>query len=96
MSYVGGQASLFCVPSSPTGDTITNVEWTANAVTLHPEELDFVEIETLGNFASLEFTNLSIEYNNTEIRCEVTFQSGNRVTSNSATLLLLQGEPVKS
>ena len=92
MSHVGGKANFFCTSSSPNGDVITNVEWTANTVPLHQEQ--FVEIGLVGSLGTLLFTNLSIEYNNTRIRCVATYQSGEIVTSNTATLLLLQGEPV--
>ncbi len=40
----------------------------------------------------LEFTNLTLEYNNTQIGCRAELQDGTLQSSKDATLLLIQGE----
>ncbi len=75
---------------SISGTTITSVEWLINGTRLEDFSLTNVETQFIELFrqGSLVFSNISVEYNNTNIQCRATLSNGE---TNSATLLV-QGE----
>ncbi len=81
-------ASLF-------GTTITSVEWLINGTRL--EDLSLTNVETqfieLSKQGILVFNNISVEYNNTNIKCRANLSNGETEDSNNFTLLV-QGETI--
>lgn len=94
VSVPGGNATFICSsPSGARGNTITKVQWLVNGSLFDP--LDLLNVSTdffpfSNGFGILSFTNLPVEYNMTTIRCRAYF-GFRTLTSNNATLLLLQG-----
>ncbi len=75
--------------------TITSVQWLINGTQFEDLNLtnvgtDFNEFSRLG---ILLFSNLSVEYNNTNIQCRAVLNNGETLYSNNLTLLI-QGEIV--
>lgn len=85
----GGDANFFC---QPIAGRIISVQWIVNGSLLEHTNLENV-ISEFNDFGigSLTFTNLPLLYNMTRIRCNATLISGNKVSSNESTILLLQG-----
>ncbi len=79
--------------ASLSGTTITSVEWLKNGTQF--EDLSLTNVETgfsqLSRQGTLVFSNISVEYNNTNIQCRATLNNGETVDSNNFTLLV-QGE----
>ena len=84
----GGSATYTCITSILTNDNIESVQWLVNNTLVENLELDNVVVTGLGR---LRFTMTSEEYNNTNIRCRATFMSGSITTSETGSLLLIQG-----
>ena len=91
VSHIGGNFSFLCFSSIPSV-SITSVEWLFNGTTVDANTRD-VTVNFLDDFrvGVLSLSNTGIRFNNTEIRCVANLTSGQVVTSNTATLLLLQG-----
>ena len=95
VSYPSGAINFFCLSiSSP---TITGVEWMLNNTFLNEmEEKDMGGMTISQEFSAifggtLRFLNVSEVFNNTVIRCRATVSTGDSVTSNDVSILLLQG-----
>ncbi len=87
---------VFITGSNPTyrcGCDITSVEWLINGTQL--EDLSLTNVETefsqLTRQGTLVFSNISVEYNNTNIQCRATLSNGETLNSNIIPLLV-QGE----
>lgn len=95
ISYPGGRAAFTCasLSASEGGNVIASIEWLANSTVIDPEleHVDVSFIDVGNGLGMLQFTNLSLEYNNSNIRCRAFLKSGGVQTSNDARLLLLQG-----
>ncbi len=95
VSFPGGNVDFTCLTSPASGDMIVSVQWIVNGSLLDTLVLRGVstEFSPISNgIGLLEFTNLPLEYNTTSIRCIVSFETGLTISSNEATLLLLQGK----
>ncbi len=86
----GDNTIYYCWSSS--GTIITSVQWLINGTRL--EDLNLTNVETefsqLSRLGYLSFSDISVEYNNTNIQCRATF-NGETLNSNNSTLLV-QGE----
>ena len=94
VSYPGGPAVFDCVSFS----TMTEaVHFLVNGSLLDSLTLKNVTQEVLLNSMGelrggiLRFADLPVEYNNTHIQCRARLSTGSYVTSDVATLLLVQG-----
>lgn len=91
VSVPGGEARFTCLSQS-VRDNVVSIQWFANGTRLLEEE-ERVEMSVVSGVGILTLRNLTLDYNKTEIACSARFNSGDVLFSNSATLLLLQGEP---
>lgn len=85
----GGMAAFTCYARI---GNITAVQWRLNdtrAETFNHTNVltDFIHTQ-VGNLGSLILRHIPLEWNNTRIRCEGTFESGTELTSGTCTLLL--------
>ena len=85
ITSLGGGAVYTCAFSGVSDGFIESVQWLANDMVL--EEQVHVVITAAG---VLRFLMISVDYNNTNIRCRATLTSGN-VRTSDVSLLLLQG-----
>ncbi len=87
---LGNHPTFNCASPS---DTITSIEWYINGTPL--EDLSLTNMATefsqLSRQGILVFSNISVEYNNTNIQCRATLSNGETADSNNFTLLV-QGE----
>lgn len=90
VSVPGGEAKFTCLAQS-VRDNVFSIQWFANGTILEEEER--AEMSFASGVGILTLRNLTLDYNETEIACSARFNSGKVLFSNSATLLLLQGEP---
>ena len=85
ITTLGGSATYTCTSSGVSDDFIQSVQWLVNDVAL--EEMDNVVVTAAG---VLRFLRISVDYNNTSIRCRATLTSGS-VRVSGVSLLLIQG-----
>ena len=85
ITILGGSTIYTCSTSGVSDDFIESVQWLANDTAL--EEMKNVVITAAG---VLRFLRITVEYNNTNIRCRATLTSGS-VTTSGVSLLLIQG-----
>lgn len=89
VSFPGGNATFVC---TSTGMPIRDITWMANTTELKESFNTTIEFADIGlGVGTLMFINITINYNNTEIKCRANHLSGAVVESNIATLLVLQG-----
>ena len=92
ISHVDGNFTLFCV-SSDLSVGIISSEWLLNGTTVDSNSRGVtVEFSNDVGVGVLRLSNIATNFNNTQIRCVAVLTSGQVTTSNSATLLLLQGK----
>ena len=93
MSVLGGTAVFRCLTTIPSL-TINNVEWLANGIPLTDVMSSFrnVSVSQRNGIGTLQFADLPLEYNNTQISCNATFSTG-EVESSATTsnLKILKG-----
>ena len=85
VSIPGGSASYTCTTSVVTNEMIASVQWLVNGTIFEELQLDNVTATRV-----LMFSMISMDYNNTSIRCRATLASGSVKTSN-VSMLLIQG-----
>ena len=90
-TVVGGSASYVCITSVASNDFIVSVQWLVNGRLLEEPELDNVVVATTGE---LRFSMITLDYNNTSIRCRANLTSG-IVSISSESLLLVQGDKIQ-
>ena len=89
VSYINGSFSFFCFPIN-LNDGIASIDWFVSRTAVDSNSGD-VTVEFTGRIGALTLTNISTTFNNTHIQCEAELTSGEVITSNAATFLLLQG-----
>ena len=80
ITVLGGTATYACTISGVIDGFIESTQWLANDIAL--EEMETVAL--IGT--QLRFSMLSVEYNNTSIRCRATLTSGSVSTSEAVLL----------
>ena len=92
---IPGRSTTFtCRYRANITDPVLRIIWLINGTQLDQEDLnqrDGIESDDLHDVGHLYFNNISVEYNDTTIRCLIFFTSSNLITSNIA-ILLVQGE----
>ena len=85
----GGSATYACIINSGvSGDFIESMQWLVNDTLVEDLELDNVFVTGLKR---LRFTMITVEFNNTSIRCRANFTSGTIRISEEESMLLIQG-----
>ena len=91
ISHIDGNFSLICVSSDHSVGVISS-EWLLNDITVDSNTRDVtVNISNDFGVGVLRLSNVGVRFNNTRVLCVASLTSGQVATSNSATLLLLQG-----
>ena len=93
VSVQGGEVEFTCSPDRTSTITIVGVQWLVNNTDLEDLNLRHVRTEfyIIGQIGFLRFTNLTLGYNMTNISCGVNTSSGMIISSDSHSLLLIQG-----
>ena len=96
VSVLGGAATFRCFTTIP-GTTIVSVEWLVNGTLLTNLVSSFRNVSVTfntvgGGVGILQFADLPLEYNNTQISCNATFSTGQfRSSTTTSILRILQG-----
>ena len=93
VSVQGGEVEFTCSPERTSTITINGVQWLVNNSALEDLNLSLArtEFSVIVQIGFLYFTNLTLGYNMTNISCEVNTSSGMIISSDSHSLLLIQG-----
>ena len=96
VSVQGGEVEFTCSPERTSTITINGVQWLVNNSALEDLNLSLArtEFSVIVQVGFLYFANLTLGYNMTNISCGVNTSSGMIISSDSHSLLLIQGYSV--
>ena len=91
VTTLGGNAVFIC--SINGNEMVNRIDWQINNTFIQNEANTNILFNSVLGFGQLQLSNLSAEYNSTQVRCvvELTLTSQMYTISSSASILLLQG-----
>ncbi len=93
LAVPGGTISFTCLPLHVNYE-ISRIDWMMNDTLLEDLDAQGIEIRfsDIGNgLGTLRINQVPSRFNRTTVRCRVTFSIGKTVTSNPASIMILQG-----
>ena len=94
-AYSGGSATYLCITSSSINtETVRGVQWFIGGVQVNNLQYGTKEefFPNNGNSGQLLFTNITLDLDMSRISCAAEFESGSNESSNTQSLLRVQGE----